>query len=104
MDRGAARERVRLARALVDLPAPSAAMASGDLSYSKLRALTRVAPPESEGELLELAQEASGGELERLLRIRRISDADESATPTNLNAKRCGRSPAASHSSRTSTG
>jgi len=78
MDRGTARERVRMARALVDLPETSAAMAAGELSYSKVRALTRVATPESEGELLELAQEASAGELERLLRTRRLSDADES--------------------------
>jgi len=78
MDRGAARERVRMARALVKLPETSAAMAAGELSYSKVRALTRVATPESEGELLELAQEASAGELERLLRTRRLSHADES--------------------------
>jgi hypothetical protein len=77
MDRGTARERVRMARALVELPETSAAMAAGELSYSKVRALTRVATAESEGELLELAQEASAGELERLLRTRRRSDADE---------------------------
>jgi len=77
MDRGTARERVRMARALVELPETSAAMAAGELSYSKVRALTRVATPESEGELLELAHEASAGELERLLRTRRLTDADE---------------------------
>ena len=40
---GAAREKVRVARALEDLPIVSAAMECGALSYSKVRAITRVA-------------------------------------------------------------
>src|SRR4051812_45513257 len=40
---GAAREKVRVARALEDLPKVSAGMASGALSYSKVREITRVA-------------------------------------------------------------
>jgi hypothetical protein len=43
LDLGAARERVRVARALGGLPLLSAALARGELSYSKVRALTRVA-------------------------------------------------------------
>src|ERR1044071_3548468 len=39
---GAAREKVRVARALEALPKVSAAMASGKLSYSKAREITRV--------------------------------------------------------------
>ncbi len=43
----AAREKVRVARALEDLPRITAAFAAGELSYSKVRAMTRVATPES---------------------------------------------------------
>ena len=52
---GAAREKVRVARALENLPQVSAAMASGKLSYSKAREITRVATPETEDSLLSIA-------------------------------------------------
>jgi len=42
LDHGAARERVRVARALGSLPRLARALARGELSYSKVRALTRV--------------------------------------------------------------
>src|SRR5436853_3651422 len=45
---GAARERVRVARALGTLPLLAQALARGELSYAKVRALTRVATPETE--------------------------------------------------------
>ena len=51
----AARERVRLARALGKLPRLAQALARGELSYSKVRALTRVATPETEQRLLKVA-------------------------------------------------
>jgi hypothetical protein len=44
---GAARERVRVAHALPSVPKIAAAMSRGELSYSKVRALTRVATPAS---------------------------------------------------------
>ncbi len=56
LDLGAAREKVRVARALAELPHLSAAMQRGDLSYSKVRALTRVATPANETELLDFAR------------------------------------------------
>jgi len=65
---GTAREQVRVARALDDLPLIRAAFAAGRLSYSQARALTRVATPELEDGLLELARHATGGQLERLVR------------------------------------
>ncbi|MDH5176148.1 MAG: 13E12 repeat family protein, partial [Gammaproteobacteria bacterium] len=43
LDMGAAREKVRVARAIANLPAVSTAMSEGRLSYSKVRALTRIA-------------------------------------------------------------
>src|SRR5687767_950056 len=49
---GAAREHVRVARALGTLPRLSQALARGELSYSKIRAITRVATPETEERLL----------------------------------------------------
>jgi hypothetical protein len=55
----AAREKVRTAQALRALPAISAAFAEGRLSYSKVRALTRVAYAYGEEVLLKHALEAS---------------------------------------------
>src|SRR5215468_3350243 len=52
LDLGAARERVRVARALGALPLLRQALARGELSYAKVRALTRVATPETEERLV----------------------------------------------------
>ena len=65
---GAARERVRVGHALVDLPAISACFRRGELSYCKARALTRVATPASEDALLEIALGTTGAQLERVIR------------------------------------
>jgi hypothetical protein len=48
LDIGAARERVRVAHALETLPRLARALERGELSYAKVRALTRVATPETE--------------------------------------------------------
>lgn len=63
----AAREYVRVARALADLPRIDAALGRGEISYSKVRALTRVATPENEDELLKLAFDCTGAQLEKIL-------------------------------------
>src|SRR5687768_5378034 len=68
IDLGAARERVRAARALAALPLTSAAMARGELSFSKVRALTRKATAENEADLLELARGVTAAQLERIVR------------------------------------
>ena len=52
---GTAREKVRVARALGDLPVVSAHFASGALSYSKVRSLTRVATEKNETDLVTFA-------------------------------------------------
>ena len=65
---GAAREKVRVARALGELPLLSAAMRRGQLSYSKVRALTRVATPADEARLLDCARCATAAQVERLTR------------------------------------
>jgi hypothetical protein len=67
----AAREKMRVARALAELPLLSQAMQRGQLSFSMARAITRVATPENEAELLTFAQHGSAHQVERLVRIYR---------------------------------
>ena len=66
---GAARERVRTARALEDLPRTADALREGSISYAKVRAITRVATPGSEADLLEFARAGSAAKLEQTVRI-----------------------------------
>ena len=68
IDRGAAREKVRVARALEALPCVGAAMGRGELSYSKVRAITRVATPETEASLLMIAQHGTVDHIEAVVR------------------------------------
>ncbi len=67
----AAREKVRVAHALKSLPAISSAFESGWLSFSKVRALTRIADGVNEEELLELAFHATAAQVEKLVRAYR---------------------------------
>ena len=64
----AAREHVRVARRLRELPEIRGAFGRGELSYSKVRALTRVKEVADEGRLLELARHATAAQLERIVR------------------------------------
>ena len=64
----AARERVRVARALGNLPKLRDALAQGELSYAKVRALTRVATPETEDRLLAFGTAGTAAHVERLVR------------------------------------
>jgi hypothetical protein len=68
LDMGTAREHVRVAHALEGLPLTGEAMARGELSFSQVRALTRVAETETEADLLELASGCTTAQLERLVR------------------------------------
>src|SRR5512147_272635 len=74
LDIGAAREHVRVARALTELPQISAAFGRGELSYSKVRAVTRIARPETEAELLVMAKDGTTEHVERLVRAYRRAD------------------------------
>ena len=74
LDLGAAREKLRVAAALAELPHISAAMACGRLSYSKVRALSRVASPATEARLLAVACGATAAQVERLVRGWRQAD------------------------------
>ncbi len=71
---GAAREYVRVASALTGLPLLDAAFAGGRLSYSKVRAVTRVADRVPEATLLEQALLHTAAQLERLVRGYRKAD------------------------------
>ena len=65
---GAAREHVRVARALGNLPKLSDAMRRGVVSYSKVRAVTRVATPETEQALLDVALCGTAAHVEQIVR------------------------------------
>ena len=80
----AARDKVRVARALVELPRVDAAFGRGELSYSKVRAITRVATPHTEQDLLDIALHATASQLERLTRsyARCVEMAKASAAPS----------------------
>jgi len=81
LDLGAARERVRVARALGTLPLLAQGLARGQLSYAKVRALTRVATPETEERLLKVGKAGTAAHVERIVRgwrkVDRIAEARE---------------------------
>ena len=64
----AARERIRIGRALERLPRIDGAFRDGVISYSKVRAITRVATPETDAMLLAIAEGSSAAQLESLVR------------------------------------
>ena len=67
MSLSTAREHLRVAHALTDLPATTDAFTAGRLSYAKARAITRVATPSTEHDLVEIALEAPAAHLDRLV-------------------------------------
>ena len=69
----AAREKVRTAHALRDLPETSVAFREGRLSYTKVRALTRVAAVHGESALVRYALDATAPQVEeRCQQIRNV--------------------------------
>ena len=74
----AAREKVRVAHCLENLPQIDAAFATGEISYSKVRAMTRVATPENEDYLLYIARQGTASHLEQVVKkyrkVRRKQD------------------------------
>ena len=68
LDLRTAREYVRVARALQDLPKVSSELAQGRISYSKARAVSRVATPENEDDLVRAALHNPAAHLDRLVR------------------------------------
>ena len=84
LDMRAARERVRVARALEQLPLITREFAAGKLSYSKVRALTRIATPANEADLVMVAAHATAAQVELTVRAYRgVLSANEELDATN---------------------
>ena len=83
-----AREKVRTARALEGLPGINAAFQKGELSFSKVRAMTRIATEENESYLLEIAEYGTVDHVEVLVKayrtVSRIADKQEDFTAADL--------------------
>ncbi len=89
LDLGAAREKVRVARALGALPRIAEALERGEISYSKVRAVTRVATPETEARLLGVARAGTASHVERIVRgWRRVDRLVEARETTHRHASR----------------
>jgi len=88
LDLGAARERVRVARALGSLPRLAQALARGEISYAKVRAVTRVATPETEERLLGVARAGTAEQVESIVRgwrrVDRIAERRDEARQHSL--------------------
>ena len=68
IDLGAAREKVRVAKCLQNFPGIDDAFRTGEISYSKVRAMTRSATPENEQMLLQVALHGTAQHVEQLVR------------------------------------
>jgi hypothetical protein len=84
LDPGAARERLRVAHALASLPVIDGALRRGAISYSKVRAMTRVATPANEARLLGLAEASTAAQLEKICRGLRRLESDDGERPERL--------------------
>lgn len=81
---GVAREKVRVARALPDLPKISEAFSKGRVSYSKVRAMTRVATLNNEAVLLNTALHGTASHVETQVRLYRRWKRQEALEHENL--------------------
>ena len=79
IDPHTAREKVRVARALEGLPLLSTAAARGELGYSKLRALTRIATSENEADLLNIGLHGTAQHVEKFVRLYRRAERAQEA-------------------------
>ncbi len=82
---GAAREKVRVARALVQLPLVAAALGAAAMSYSQVRAVTRVAVPEDQERWVDICRHSTAAQLERVVRgIHRVRRSEQDAADPEL--------------------
>jgi hypothetical protein len=86
-----AREKVRVAHALKHLPLIARAFSSGELSYAKVRAMTRVATRDNEGDLLAFALRHTAVTVAE--RCRELRCGSESSFDTAERAWNCGSRP-----------
>jgi hypothetical protein len=87
-DLGTAREHVRVARALRDLPAISKALERGEVSYSKVRAMTRVATATNEALLVEYARHSTAVQMDRICTGYATSRAWDNRSVSDLEERR----------------
>ena len=83
-----AREKVRVARALRELPMIDASFERGQISYSKVRAMTRAATPENEAQLLNIARHGTAEHMERLVRVYRRARKQAEISPGETERRR----------------
>lgn len=88
MDARTARDHVRVARRLAEWPELRDAFAAGALSYSKVRALARVAPGDDAAVLIERARACTAGQLEREVRARRSAPSADVGVANAVHASR----------------
>ena len=88
MGASTAREHVRVALRLRELPATAAALSDGRVSYSKVRAITRVAEPEIEQMLLRWCDAAPAAVIERTVTTWRRMAAAEQLTAEQVEDRR----------------
>jgi len=89
IDLGAAREKVRVAHALKELPRISALFRKGRVSYSKVRAMTRVATRKNERYLLMIARHGTAHHVERAVRnYRKVKRIEALAQENTRHAQR----------------
>lgn len=87
-DPGTAREHLRVAKALGGLPRIDLALREGRLSYSKVRAITRVATPATEPALLQDAQSMTAAQLEMICRALRSVQRQAAMSADEVRARR----------------
>ncbi|HET6629841.1 MAG TPA: DUF222 domain-containing protein, partial [Woeseiaceae bacterium] len=89
----AAREWVRVANALAGLPQVSASYRRGEISYSKVRAITRIATPDTEAYLLMIARHGTAAHVEGLIskyrRCKRLQDRNHALRQHTLRELAC---------------
>ncbi len=81
----AAREKVRVAHALPKLEKIANAFCQGRLSYSKVRAMTRIATPENEDYLMMIANHGTASHMEKL--VRKYRGVERTLEETNASYK-----------------
>ena len=84
----AAREKVRVAHSIKTLPAVAAAFSSGELSYSKVRAMTRVVGPHNEEDFVTFALQTTTARVEERCRELRCGRADSTESANRAFANR----------------
>lgn len=88
IDRRTARSHVHVARRLAELPEVRAAFTAGELSYSKVRAITRAHPGEDEQALLAMARAMTADRLERSVRGLRTAPSADLETANRVHEER----------------